>query len=417
MREEHMKYLSFLLFIICSFQFLLAQKNPPISNTELNVQTKNADSDDVIKFKLIPIKIQFCRYNNNCTINTYSSLQPYSITIEGNLICTDVGYGLRFCDDDNEPYVVTCGGSTTQDLQPLRHGMYKVEVWLENRDQESTFSRKKFFYYDNRDDGLPNCTCSQGFSGNDLMVRYDIGNDELQFFKIPNIVPGADPDQILASGDLIIWSDWTDCDYRDFIEFWPNGLVIVGEQNPILVWGPYNYDNFTVLNYIVYRAINYSSTPPSLGSFTSVATLNSSTYTWTDNNFCYGGPNYVHYYVIAESPSGAYSPPTNISTVNASLYKSSQNKLSKNYKNNLVQNHPNPFNPSTYINFSITETEYVSLIVYDVLGKEVARLADGIKAAGNHQVEFQAGQLPSGIYFYELKAGIFRETKKMILTK
>jgi len=80
-------------------------------------------------------------------------------------------------------------------------------------------------------------------------------------------------------------------------------------------------------------------------------------------------------------------------------------------------NYPNPFNPSTYISFSIKETEYVSLIVYDVLGKEVAKLVDGIKATGNYQVEFNADQLPSGIYFYELKAGTFRETKKMVLTK
>jgi hypothetical protein len=81
----------------------------------------------------------------------------------------------------------------------------------------------------------------------------------------------------------------------------------------------------------------------------------------------------------------------------------------------LDQNYPNPFNPSTNINYSIPQSGLVSLKVYDVLGKEVATLVNEEKTAGSYEVEFNALQLSSGIYFYKLQAGSFVETKKMIL--
>jgi hypothetical protein len=84
---------------------------------------------------------------------------------------------------------------------------------------------------------------------------------------------------------------------------------------------------------------------------------------------------------------------------------------------NLKQNYPNPFNPSTTIKYQIPELSFVTLIVYDVLGNEVATLVNEEKPLGNYEVEFNAINLPSGIYFYRLQAGNFVETKKMILMK
>ena len=83
----------------------------------------------------------------------------------------------------------------------------------------------------------------------------------------------------------------------------------------------------------------------------------------------------------------------------------------------LYQNYPNPFNPSTKIEFRIVDLEYVNLKVYNILGKEVATLVDEEKPAGEYEVEFIGTNLPSGIYFYQLKAGEFVEMKKMILLK
>ena len=90
----------------------------------------------------------------------------------------------------------------------------------------------------------------------------------------------------------------------------------------------------------------------------------------------------------------------------------------------LQQNYPNPFNPSTKIKFTIpsVETGYIpslqaTLKVYDVLGREIITLVNEEKPAGNYELEFDGTALPSGVYFYQLKAGNFVETKKMILIR
>jgi hypothetical protein len=84
----------------------------------------------------------------------------------------------------------------------------------------------------------------------------------------------------------------------------------------------------------------------------------------------------------------------------------------------LGQNYPNPFNPSTKINFSILSNSKISLKVYDVLGKEVATLANGEFATGSYNVDFNASNLSAGIYFYTLTTSNgFSQTKKMLLIK
>jgi len=90
----------------------------------------------------------------------------------------------------------------------------------------------------------------------------------------------------------------------------------------------------------------------------------------------------------------------------------------------LSQNYPNPFNPTTSLRYAVGSGQFVSLKVYDVLGNEVATLVNEEKPAGEYEVEFNAAShsgnvrnLPSGVYFYQLQAGSFVETKKMILMK
>jgi hypothetical protein len=83
----------------------------------------------------------------------------------------------------------------------------------------------------------------------------------------------------------------------------------------------------------------------------------------------------------------------------------------------LSQNYPNPFNPSTTINFSIPNSEYVTLKVYNILGSEVATLVNENLSAGAYRFNFDAQGLASGVYLYELNAGNFREIKKMNLLK
>lgn len=84
---------------------------------------------------------------------------------------------------------------------------------------------------------------------------------------------------------------------------------------------------------------------------------------------------------------------------------------------NLKQNYPNPFNPVTYIDFDLPVKSHIRLSVFDLLGREVYLLANGFFDAGTHSIDFNAVNLPSGIYFYKLTAEKFSQTKKMILLK
>jgi len=84
---------------------------------------------------------------------------------------------------------------------------------------------------------------------------------------------------------------------------------------------------------------------------------------------------------------------------------------------NLSQNYPNPFNPSTKIKFAVPKESNVNLSIYNVLGELVSKLVNEEKSSGIYEVEWNAIELASGIYFYRLQAGSFVETKKMVLMK
>ena len=84
----------------------------------------------------------------------------------------------------------------------------------------------------------------------------------------------------------------------------------------------------------------------------------------------------------------------------------------------LKQNYPNPFNPSTRISFSLPQSSKVTLTVHNLLGQVVATLLDEVSySSGSYDVQFDAANLPNGIYFYKIAAGSFREVKKMTLLK
>ncbi len=93
----------------------------------------------------------------------------------------------------------------------------------------------------------------------------------------------------------------------------------------------------------------------------------------------------------------------------------SQLLLNNSYE--LNQNFPNPFNPITTINYSLPQNSFVSIIVYDLLGRVVKTLVSENKLAGNYNISFDASNISSGIYYYTMAAENFRETKKLIVLK
>ena len=84
---------------------------------------------------------------------------------------------------------------------------------------------------------------------------------------------------------------------------------------------------------------------------------------------------------------------------------------------NLSQNYPNPFNPATSFTYSLKQSGEVKISIYDVSGKEVKSLVDGFRSAGNYVVNFNAGDMASGIYYYRITTNDFIQTNKMVLLK
>ncbi len=83
----------------------------------------------------------------------------------------------------------------------------------------------------------------------------------------------------------------------------------------------------------------------------------------------------------------------------------------------LFDNYPNPFNPSTIIEFNLPKSSYINLTVYNTLGELVSTLVSQNLEKGRYSYQFNASELPSGIYIYQLSAGSFNSIKKMLLIK
>jgi hypothetical protein len=83
----------------------------------------------------------------------------------------------------------------------------------------------------------------------------------------------------------------------------------------------------------------------------------------------------------------------------------------------LFQNYPNPFNPSTKIKYSLSKPDHVQIDIYNTLGQRIETLINKHMPAGHHEIEFNAQNLPSGIYFYRIQAGEFLDVKKMVLLR
>jgi len=126
-------------------------------------------------------------------------------------------------------------------------------------------------------------------------------------------------------------------------------------------------------------------------------------------------PGNSFYIVRAQDIHDNLSPKSNEASVVATGVNQLQSKTPTAYT--LHQNHPNPFNPSTKISYAIPTASYVTLKVYNLVGKEIERLVSENQSAGEYEVRWNPMSLPSGVYVYRLQAGEFVATKKLLLKK
>lgn len=247
----------------------------------------------------------------------------------------------------------------------------------------------------------------------DINFKYDVGN---KHFK------DGDDIQIIDHSYQTLW-DLTDnlLETNGLEDYWNNCLAVFnnGDNHPKFAWGPYPV-NLGIYEYRIYR--NYAG-------WELLATLDNDEFTYVDEVFInppggQAGAD-VYYYV-----KGVYTenPPSPIETAASNTVVvtvpgkdidkySESNNIGLNNEYYLSQNYPNPFNPSTIISYSLPVSGQIILKVFDILGREVAELVNEHKEAGTHTMKFDASDLTSGIYFYQIKAGDFSETRKLILQK
>ncbi len=186
--------------------------------------------------------------------------------------------------------------------------------------------------------------------------------------------------------------------------------------------------NSLVTSYTIYRKVKHNGV---WGSLTQIGTVNAGVQSFTDYEYTktYGTDKDLLQYDIRAhlAAGGGYTAvdadpnfvsvygETNVLTLSDQIAISQVSlQIPNSYS---VSNYPNPFNPTTVINYQLPAEGFVTIKVYDMLGKEVAELVNENKAAGYYRVSFDASKLASGIYIYSINAGSFSMSKKMILTK
>ncbi len=189
---------------------------------------------------------------------------------------------------------------------------------------------------------------------------------------------------------------------------WSRGLLLAdNHDHPQLVWsdyptGPSNY-------YKIYKKLNS-------GSWQYVDSVR--THSWIDNSLTFSDaegqyPTRVYYYVKLNGTNTSNTVDADVNKSRGKIIPPAANQMT--YK--LEQNYPNPFNPTTTINYSIKSDGFVSLKVYNILGQQVADLVNQNQRAGYYNVNFNAFNLPSGVYIYTIKTSGFTSSKKMLLIK
>ena len=175
-----------------------------------------------------------------------------------------------------------------------------------------------------------------------------------------------------------------------------------------ILWSVTGADN-RIADYLYYSTDN--------GDFWNYLDADSSfsgNYNWNTQNIPNGSSNKIMIISVSENGT-AIGINDGVFTIDNSTDVQYEDLVLNEF--NLEQNYPNPFNPTTIIKYQIPKDGFVTLKVFDVLGKEIKSLVNERQASGKYEVSLNANELASGIYFYTLTAGNFVSTKKMILLK
>lgn len=190
-----------------------------------------------------------------------------------------------------------------------------------------------------------------------------------------------------------------------------------GNDHPVLTWDANLEPDLN--GYRVYRKITLSGG----SSNTSYVFTTSTSYTDTDFEIdTKFGSDQAEYWIVAVDNDSDLSTESEHKSTSGDSYiqwKLAEDNIDDGIINNyaLYQNYPNPFNPTTQISYQIKESGLVQLIIYNTLGQKVATLVNEVKSEGKYTVNYNAENLPSGVYIYSLRVNDFVQNQKMALLK
>ncbi|MCX6165638.1 MAG: T9SS type A sorting domain-containing protein [Ignavibacteriae bacterium] len=184
------------------------------------------------------------------------------------------------------------------------------------------------------------------------------------------------------------------------------------DGTPVTGW-PLNTTGTTFFTTPCFTDVNNNGTLDMIGAGIEGTSPNQYTniYLWNTGQVYHPTKNYNRMWQYNTRHNGVYGDTLTLVGISTSPNTNTPDKFE------LMQNYPNPFNPTTNIKYQLGNNSFVSLKVYDILGKEVATLINEYKKAGTYEVRFDGKNLSSGIYLYKINAGDFSETKMMSLVK
>jgi len=275
-------------------------------------------------------------------------------------------------------------------------GLYDVTVRVINEQEQIV--KHDHFYIDYRTSGIPEYT-------HDLQVDFNVSLGNLYYNNTTNLFPE----------NTTIWDQYPQIsNIKTQLEpLPPTDLTQTASSgHPVLEWQHASVTPNWRTGYKIYRSL----TNPY--NYTVIGSVSENTNTFTDEGVLLSGGGHAYYKLTAINGTreSVFSNMIEVDVNYAEKIKGQVEPKSV-LEYCLNQNFPNPFNPLTTIAFSLKENSFVTLKVFDILGREVTTLVNDVFEAGNHQVEFDGSNFESGIYFYEISANSFRDVKKLILLK
>ncbi|MBP9096847.1 MAG: T9SS type A sorting domain-containing protein, partial [Ignavibacteria bacterium] len=253
------------------------------------------------------------------------------------------------------------------------------------------------------------------------------------------IYTGADDGRVMVTTNS--GTNWTDISAGLPVRYITD--VVVDKRNPNVAYVTLSGFNMDERNTHVFRTINYGATWVNITGNLLNVPANSLIIDYNKDSTLFVGTDAGVYYTTRLGASwvqlGTGLPNSPVfdliyhqasfklvaATHGRSMFEVDISNLPSVINNNtttandfiLKQNYPNPFNPETNISYELKQKAFVTLKVFDLSGKEVAVLVNGIKTPGSYNVKFRGADLSSGLYFYKLESGEFSEVKKMMLIK